>query len=348
MSTAATDTFVLSVPKSTQWDQIVHSCLSYSDTGEVACQSGPVLSGAVRWTWDKYILNLNLPSALSHSDKEKWTESPAVWCCALIILFLLIVFCFRGHSWFAKSLRVLTPLRWKNTAQHTEQHHCMFKNVLQWTNRCRTVKLDRIPASPHWAAGQGHQQQSGLLFLLAKGCQFSNFHCYFYDIFSLLCLQYPTHPHKVVEKNTSRSVIFFHAGLGNNSPKRILQIRHCRRWLCNVALSIPAQRNFPRTWVHLTSTHSVPFLSPSLLLQCQNCTERYLSKETQYIPLCVSQKASQLWVRSQRATLSREPEAQVFVPSQTLHGNGAKTQVKAECLIPEEEHCYSTATTPPH
>lgn len=228
----------------------------------MACQSGPVLSGAVRWTWDKYILNLNLPSALSYSDKK--SEQRALrfgvvhW---LFFFFFLIVFCFSGHSRFAKSLRVLTPLRWKNTAQHTEQHHCMFKNVLQWTNRCRTVKLVRIPASPHWAAGQGHQHQSGLLFLLAKGCQFSNFHCYFYDIFSLLCLQYPTRPHKVADKNTSRSVIFFHAGLGNNSPKCILQRRHWHRWLCNDALSIPAQRNFPRTWVHLTSTHLVPFLS---------------------------------------------------------------------------------------
>ena len=66
---------------------------------------------------------------------------------------------------YTNSLRALTPPWWKNTAQHAEQHHRMFKkNVLQWTNRCRTVRLDRIPASPRWAAGQGHQHQSGVLF----------------------------------------------------------------------------------------------------------------------------------------------------------------------------------------
>lgn len=89
------------------------------------------------------------------------------------------------------------------------------------------------------------------------------------------------------------------------------------------------------------------FSLPCCLLQCQHCTEGYLSKERQYIPLCVSQKASQLWVRSHWGILSRgEPEAQVFVLSQTLHGNRDETKGKAECLIPEEEHSYSTVTPP--
>lgn len=36
----------------------------------------------------------------------------------------------------------------------------------------------------------------------------------------------------------------------------------------------------------------------------------------------------------------------MFVPSQTLHGNGDENQVKAEYLIPEQEYSYSTATSP--
>lgn len=74
-----THTFVLSPSKSTQWDQIVHSCLSYSDTGEVACQSGPVLSGAVRWTWDKSILNINLAAPLFLTRREKSEQLARGW-----------------------------------------------------------------------------------------------------------------------------------------------------------------------------------------------------------------------------------------------------------------------------
>lgn len=36
----------------------------------------------------------------------------------------------------------------------------------------------------------------------------------------------------------------------------------------------------------------------------------------------------------------------MFVLSQTLHGNGDETKGKAKCLIPEEEHSYSTVTPP--
>lgn len=84
---------------------------------------------------------------------------------------------------------VLTPLWWKNIAQHAELHHCMFKNVLQWTNGCRTVKLDRIPASPRWAAGQGHQW---VFISLDKGWQFYSYIC---NMFCLLCFGYIMHSH---------------------------------------------------------------------------------------------------------------------------------------------------------
>lgn len=163
----------------------------------------------------------------------------------------------------------------------------------------------------------------------------------------MLWLWYLMHSHNLADKNSSCAIIFFHIGLGNNCPKTYpadtswaLLAMWCRTntyteefpqdLLCAFNISTPSAFSLPRC-----------------LLQCQHCTEGYLSKEKQYIPLCVSQKASQLWARSHWGILSRrEPEAQVFVLSQTLHGNGDETKGKAECLIPEEEHSYSTVTPP--
>lgn len=86
---------------------------------------------------------------------------------------------------------------------------------------------------------------------------------------------------------------------------------------------------------------------PSRLLQCKHCTKGYLSKETQYILLCVSQKAFQLWVRSHQGILSSgELEVQVFVLLQTLYGNGDEIQVKAGSLIPERAFMQYSATAP--
>lgn len=101
MSSTATHThtFVLSAPKSTQWDQSAHPCLSYSDTGEVACLSGPVLSGAVRWTWDKCILNPNQISPARHLRsvilrQEKWANVPALWRRPKHPIFCVLLFFF--------------------------------------------------------------------------------------------------------------------------------------------------------------------------------------------------------------------------------------------------------------
>lgn len=74
---------VLSVPKSTQWDQIAHSCLLWSDTGKVACLSQTTISGAVRWTWNKCTLNRNQIFSAHHLcfiywKHEKKTNNPEV------------------------------------------------------------------------------------------------------------------------------------------------------------------------------------------------------------------------------------------------------------------------------
>lgn len=161
--------------------------------------------------------------------------------------------------------------------------------------------LQDSEASPHWAAEQGHQHQSGFLFLLAKGFQFSNFHyCYIYNIFSLLCLQYLTHPHPHKVTAAVQSFSFMH-------------------WVVSSVQSrtYPADKSqeFSQDILRAFNINTSSASSfPSHLLQSQHRTEGYLSKKTQYTPLCVSQKASQLRVRSQWAILSSgEPEAQVFV-----------------------------------
>lgn len=164
----------------------------------------------------------------------------------------------------------------------------------------------------------------------------------------MLWLWYLMHSHQLAGKNSSRPIIFLHVGLGNNRSKHVLQTRRGPRRLWGVTLTLTHTEQFPQD-PPCTFNINTPsaFSLPSRLLQCQHCTEGYLSKETQCIPLYVSKKAFQLWVRSDWDILScGEPEARVFALSQTLRGSGNEGQVRAECLTPEEERWYSNATAP--
>lgn len=117
-------------------------------------------------------------------------------------------------------------------------------------------------------------------------------------------------------KNSSCAVV----GPGNNWSKHtIMLIRHC----CFFALGWRRNKyteEFPQDLLCAFNINTPGACSlPGCLLQCQQCTEGYLSKEIQNIPFC----AFQLWVRSHGGILSYgEPEAQVFVLSQTLYSNG--------------------------
>lgn len=161
-------TFNLSVPKSTHWHQIVHSCLSYWNSGEVACLSGPLLSGAVSWTWDERIRNLNKksPRHISSSTQTRNGNTELGSGCFSELCFVVRFIVVTQRS--LPIACVCEPPCGERT-QHVEQHHCMFKNVLQWTNRCRIVQLDRIPASPRWAAGRGHNTTTGFVSILHWG-----------------------------------------------------------------------------------------------------------------------------------------------------------------------------------